>query len=78
MFVMVLAFQVIKKYEEDRERRRQERERRQQEQERLRQEQFDRGIALALEADRRRQGTGDSLEQAIEKLRAEDWQPPQS
>ena len=61
---MVLAYQVIKKFEEDREKRRQE--------------QIDKGIALALEAERRRQGTEDSLEQAIEKLRAEDWQPPQS
>ena len=61
---MVLAYQVIKKFEEDREKRRQE--------------QIDKGIALALEAERRRQGTEDSLEQAIEKLRAEGWQPSES
>ena len=61
---MVLAYHVIKKFEEDREKRRKE--------------QFDKGIALALEADRRRQGTEDSLEQAIAKLQEEGWQPLES
>ena len=64
VMVMVLAYQVMKKFEADRERRRQE--------------QIEKGIAFALEADRRRQGTGESLEQAIAKLREEGWQPPQS
>jgi hypothetical protein len=64
MVIMVLALQVIKRYEEGREKRQQEL--------------IDKGVALALEAERRRQGTGDSLEQAIEKLRAEGWQPPPS
>ena len=58
--LMVLAFQVLKKFEEDREKRRQ------------------RHIALGAEAERQRQKTGESLEQAVERLLAEDWQPPQS
>ena len=68
VMVMVLAYHVMKKFEADIEKRRQE--------------QIEKGttngIALALEADRRRQGTGESLEQAIAKLREEGWQPPQS
>ena len=60
VMLMVLAFQVIKKFEADREKRRQKH------------------IALGAEAERQRQKTGESLEQAVERLLAENWQPSQS
>jgi K+ transporter len=66
-FAMVLAFEVIKKYEADRERRRQEREQ---------QRQAD--IALGAEAERQRQETGESLDEAVARLQAEGWQSAQS
>ena len=61
---MVLAYHVMKKFEADREKRRQEL--------------INQGVALGAEAERQRQETGESLEQAIERLKAEGWRPPQS
>ena len=77
---MVLAYHVMKKFEADREKRRQEL---------INQGMASGmalgeasgmalGIALGAEAERQRQETGESLEQAIERLRSEGWQPPQS
>ena len=68
---MVLAFEVIKKYEADRERRRQEREQQ-------RQADMVLGIALGAEAERQRQETGESLDEAVARLQAEGWPPAQS
>jgi hypothetical protein len=70
-FAMVLAFEVIKKYEADRERRRQEREQQ-------RQADMVLGIALGAEAERQRQETGESLDEAVARLQAEGWQSAQS
>ena len=39
--------------------------------------QMERGIALALEANRQKRD-GESLEQAVERLKAEGWKPPKS
>ena len=74
-FTMVLAFEVIKKYEADREKRRQERERERQENRALG---IALGVPLGAEAERQRRETGETLEEAVARLQAEDWQPAQS
>lgn len=74
--LMVLALQILKKFERDRSEHDQK----------LRSEALAQGVAQGLsyafgyaiveEAQRQRENTGETLEQAVHRLREKNWQPP--
>ncbi len=65
VIIMVLGLQIYKKFEEDREKRRQV----------FVERQLNKGAELSLEAKRRSEETGEPYEKILQELIAANWQP---